>query len=160
MSPDICPLLMKALLNFTTKKTVVQNGFMRSGIYPWCPDAVDYSSLPSSALSDLSLSPGTPPESLETKLSLFESRLTVQQITEYRLQQDLLVWQGDTTDTSLFYFWRNLKIYCNRLNKLLSTVAREPIEVIQQMNKNLISDKQLVSMDSSDTENVFSRVCY
>lgn len=162
--PDVCPLLLKALLDFPNKEEVVRSGFMRGGIYPWCPDAVDYASLPSNA--DVDMSSGTPPESPEAKLmALMESRLTVKQMTEFRLEQDSLVWQGDITDTNLFYFWRNLKIYCSRPSSVtqpsvqLENSSTHPVELVDehaQMSENLNSDSQPERTDAQgDTEDDF-----
>ena len=41
--------MKRALDKFKSKETAIRNGFRKSGIYLWNPDAVDYKSLPSSA---------------------------------------------------------------------------------------------------------------
>ncbi|XP_001651303.2 uncharacterized protein LOC5566876 [Aedes aegypti] len=113
---QVCPLMRDALISFTSKEAVIRSGFMRSGIYPWSPDAVDYSSLPSHANENESGKEALLSDSPEMRLiRLLESRLTIQQFAEFQQHEESVTWPGNITDTNLFYVWRNLKISCNDL---------------------------------------------
>ncbi|XP_062700983.1 uncharacterized protein LOC134285044 isoform X2 [Aedes albopictus] len=140
--PQICPLIKEALLNFTSKERAIRSGFMRSGIYPWCPDAINYSSLPSNASMDESNDSSKAMEFPEVKLiRLLESRLTIQQFHEFQQQEKSVEWPGNICDTNLFYLWRNLKITYNDL-----TNNAQEDNVSNNLKENQMSD------DESDFE--------
>lgn len=114
---EICPIIKRALDGFEGKETAIRNGFRKSGIYPWNPDAVDYASLPSSACHKSITSNIIAPERLEPEkvklLEAIEGRLTIKQFTEFHKAENDAIWRGHVPDTNLFYLWQGMKKDCS-----------------------------------------------
>lgn len=98
------------------KKETVSNGFKKCGIFPFNPDAIDYSLIKNAAsivdinnstINNLSLSqPATNSTTININeyLILFESMVGQQKIYEFKSSGE--VWQGNIEDTSLFFVWK------------------------------------------------------
>ena len=106
--------LLKRTLDSMNMETILQNGFRKSGLYPFDVNAIDFSKV-------IRRTPDLPPvltntsevrksdnETIENKsLKVFESFLTESQVESFRLNTSS-VWRGIEKDEGLFDIWFKL----------------------------------------------------
>ncbi|KAG8318747.1 hypothetical protein J6590_106655, partial [Homalodisca vitripennis] len=115
--------LLKAVFDSRAKPLVVQNGFRACGLYPFSPDAVDYSKCLSSrtnvetpSIEASGQETGNTPtidnpnqtvvDNQMSYLEYFESLIEQTTLTQFKKCGD--TWTGDEKAHDLFHFWKTL----------------------------------------------------
>ncbi|XP_047106666.1 uncharacterized protein LOC124775876 [Schistocerca piceifrons] len=114
------PLLEQTLDEFI-KPSVLQNGFRRTGLVPWNPEAVDYSKIPSVSDDVIITSHRT---ATSEKLNL---RVGLESTSD--------VWGGNINDQSLVLLWREIKNDCH--NSILSQSVDDTHNCVANQNEKV-----------------------
>ncbi|XP_055527923.1 uncharacterized protein LOC129720460 [Wyeomyia smithii] len=112
---EICPLIASTLKSFENIVNVIQSSFRGSGIYPWIPNAIKFSSLPSAVYTQ----PDSVKETVTTDneqpfiehnfLENFETFLTAEQKAEFERQIKSDSWHVPLEDKNLYQVWRYIR---------------------------------------------------
>lgn len=105
---NFCFLFNEAVNKAVTPQ-IIASAFSKAGIFPFNPDLVDYSKLTkkntanSSQMNELATS----------HLSLFESFIDEEKMTDFKKNEKNGTWTGAVEDISPFETWKKLKFACN-----------------------------------------------
>lgn len=146
-------LLEETLAEFITP-SILQNGFRKTGLVPWNPEAVDYSKIP--ALTN-DVAPSTyrssTSEELRVGLEILEKYIEEDKLSSFRSSND--VWEGNMNDHSLFLLWKKIKNDCDNS---IPSISQSSGEVDHTNHTEEIQDEEVEERVGMPDENINNEI--
>lgn len=142
------PLLEETMAECITP-SILQNGFRKTGLVPWNPEAVDYSKIPTASRPN-DPAPSTSrhiiPKEIRVGLECLEMYIDKEKLESFRSSSD--VWEGNVNDCSLFLVWKKMKEDSDKSMSSRSIGETELVNHIQQ-NHNIDTEEGIDIADQN-----------